>query len=273
MLKIDDLEAKWLRYKIKSYTPRFIVSFFIFLGVLFFIFFDLPYNFILEKQSEIFSDHNHNTLAKNDLTTLSETKKNSDSEGISEDVNIDTSKKKKIVQTHDEITLSPSMNFIQSIRQDTPIYYDKEKTNKKVSTKSQVAKKEAVIHSPRIEEIVLKTDVTKKETSEINIKRKNTQKDIEDVIERFKKSNNPVLSLFIAKKYYELKDYRQAYNYALTTNELNNKIEDSWIVFAKSLYMLQGKYKAIEILNKYIAESNSQKAKILLENIKSGKLQ
>lgn len=113
----------------------------------------------------------------------------------------------------------------------------------------------------------------KKIVSRINIKRQDTQKDIQDVIKRFKKSNNPALSLFIAKKYYELEDFNKAYNYALITNGINNNIEDSWLIFAKSLVKLNKKSKAVETLKKYIGHSDSYRAKILLENIKSGKLQ
>ena len=93
----------------------------------------------------------------------------------------------------------------------------------------------------------------------------------EDVIKRFKKNNNPALSLFIAKKYYELENYDQSYNYALITNEINDNIDSSWIIFAKSLVKLNKREEAIKTLNKYIQHSHSNQAKILLDEIKSGK--
>ncbi|RLA73513.1 MAG: hypothetical protein DRG78_22425, partial [Epsilonproteobacteria bacterium] len=82
---------------------------------------------------------------------------------------------------------------------------------------------------------------------------------------------NPALSLFIAKKYYELGEYRKSYNYSLKTNNINNDIEASWIIFAKSLVKLDEKKMAVKILKKYISHSDSNRAQLLLNNILSGK--
>ncbi|MDF1876038.1 hypothetical protein JHD48_09845, partial [Sulfurimonas sp. SAG-AH-194-I05] len=49
-------------------------------------------------------------------------------------------------------------------------------------------------------------------------------------------------------------------------------IDESWIIFAKSLVKLNKKDKAIQVLNKYIQFSHSPSAKALLKNIKSGKI-
>ncbi|MBU4110699.1 CDC27 family protein, partial [bacterium] len=95
--------------------------------------------------------------------------------------------------------------------------------------------------------------------------------DIEEIITRFKKNNNPALSLFIAKKYYELGEYRNAYNYSLITNELNKDIEASWILFAQSLVKLNEKDKAVKVLRDYIKHTNSNRANLLLNDILSGK--
>ena len=107
----------------------------------------------------------------------------------------------------------------------------------------------------------------------IDIKRKtDKQSDIQHVIARFKKSNSPALSLFIAKSYYEQGDYNQAYNYALVTNQIDNNIEASWIVFAKSLVKMGQKEKAISTLKEYIKHSKSNNAKTLLDEIVLGNM-
>ena len=120
--------------------------------------------------------------------------------------------------------------------------------------------------------------VVKKEPAEksykrqvITIERRDSQNDIKEIIGRFKKNNNPALSLFVAKKYYELGNYEQAYNYALITNGINNDIEESWLVFAKSLVKLNRKEMAIKTLKEYIKYSHSGNARILLNDIESGK--
>ena len=135
---------------------------------------------------------------------------------------------------------------------------------------------------PPAEEVVLNTPVPKavkpaapavreeSEPREMLIQRDDDMKDIQDVIARFKKNKNPALSLFVAKRYYKIGNYQQAYNYALITNELDNNIEDSWLIFAKSLYKLDQKDMAIKTLKAYIQESSSVKAKITLDQMERG---
>ncbi|WP_345986184.1 hypothetical protein WCX49_03450 [Sulfurimonas sp. HSL-1656] len=107
----------------------------------------------------------------------------------------------------------------------------------------------------------------------MTILRDDDMKDIQDVIARFKKSKNPVLSLFVAKRYYNIGNYQQAYNYALITNELDSTIEDSWLIFAKSLYKMDQKEMAIKTLKSYIQESSSVKAKLALDQMEKGALE
>jgi predicted Zn-dependent protease len=105
------------------------------------------------------------------------------------------------------------------------------------------------------------------------INKKRDKQDISKIIERFKEDKNPKLSLFIAKHYYTNKEYYRAYNYALTTNKLNPNLEDSWIIFVKSLYKLDQVDRAISTLQTYTKHSDSQKAEILLIQFKEGKFE
>ena len=114
---------------------------------------------------------------------------------------------------------------------------------------------------------VYEHEVSKK----IDIERKNDSDDIQGVIKRFNKNNNPALSLFVAKKYYEMGDYHNAYNYALITNNINAEIESSWLIFAKSLVKLGKKEMAARTLQEYIEGSNSKSARRLLDDILNGK--
>lgn len=96
------------------------------------------------------------------------------------------------------------------------------------------------------------------------------QKDMKDIIQRFKETNNPMLSLFLAKRYYQQKKYALAYNYALITNQLDKSNDASWIIFAKSLVKLGQKKMAVNILQAYIKNSDSVNAQTLLHDIESG---
>jgi len=148
----------------------------------------------------------------------------------------------------DKITLYPSMNFLNEI--DKKDYIEPKKVKVRVKTKPvQDVKSETLM-----------------------IKHQHNEGDIKNLIKRFEKNSNPSLSLFIARKYYKLGIYDKAYKYALITNEIDNKIEGSWLIFTKSLVKLGRKQKAIDLLTKYIKHSDSQNAKLLLSDIKSGKL-
>ena len=196
--------------------------------------------------------------------------------------------------------LTPSMHFMHDFESDVMDYYfeDVTPTEKQAPVKPlpqpepmptpQGTPKSALpsitpqSNVPPAEEVVLNAPVSKtarpaapavreeNEPREMLIQRDDDMKDIQDVIARFKKNKNPALSLFVAKRYYKIGNYQQAYNYALITNELDNNIEDSWLIFAKSLYKLDQKDMAIKTLKAYIQESSSVKAKITLDQMERG---
>nr|WP_321266008.1 CDC27 family protein [uncultured Sulfurimonas sp.] len=175
---------------------------------------------------------------------------------------------------NDKLTLSPSLNFISNIKHSSITneynYESTVKENKKIATPKSAPPKK--IKEEPIKEEAVKEKIQEPEPKhQLKIQRQNTQEDINHVIKRFNKNNNPALSLFVAKKYYEIGDYHKSYNYALITNEINDNIDASWIIFAKSLVKLNQKNEAISTLKKYIKHSNSSQARILLEEITSGK--
>jgi hypothetical protein len=157
---------------------------------------------------------------------------------------------------------------MREMQDDTLPYYEGEEDTVKHKINSPLKKKTKIEKIKTPEPKMIKPE---EQQSSISIHRQNTQEDIHHVIKRFKINNNPALSLFIAKKYYELGEYRKSYNYALITNEINSNIEASWIIFAKSLVKLNEKDIAIKTLRTYYDHSGSNKAKILLDEIISGK--
>lgn len=129
-------------------------------------------------------------------------------------------------------------------------------------------KKSKISEAPHTQKIIFQEE--KAPDRVMHIQRENDMKDIQDVIARFKKNKNPALSLFVAKRYYRIGNYQQAYNYALITNELDNNIEDSWLIFAKSLYKLGQTKMAVKTLKTYQSDSGSVKAKITLDQMTEG---
>ena len=194
--------------------------------------------------------------------------------------------------------LQPSMDFMEDFESDVMDYYfqGKSKTEVQQSTMQEVpsvtttpsetddtlpslntemAQKPAKMPSTQVHQPTPQTAEAIKPKPTHNkqpmlIQRESDMKDIQDVIARFKKNKNPALSLFIAKRYYAIGNYQQAYNYALITNELDRNIEDSWLIFAKSLYKLDQKDMALKTLKTYQNDSGSVKAKITIEQMESG---
>ncbi len=274
MLNISELENRWRKYKVKSLIP-YISVLFICIIALFAV-----YSFMKINRET-------NNITKKSLIKKVEHEKSNtevNEKKLKEKTDVLFKRKNKHTITNEKTTLSPSLNFMSSIKYTSPSYHKHRtrlktrKKPKKEKEKESVVEKEKVNEKPKqikeqIKEQEHKQDKEGKQPREnnIKIKRKNTTQDISKVLSRFQKNNNPALSLFIAKKYYELANYRQSYNYALITNQINDKIESSWIIFTKSLVKLHKKDEAIKTLKKYISHTNSNQATILLEDITSGK--
>lgn len=275
MLNIIELEKRWLHYKIKSFLPHLIVFISLSLLIIVSITFlneKTPKKEAIQKKVDSFQT---NTVIQRSIKKRKEIVQKTSS----------IKQNSREVQT---IELKPSLGFMKSIEHTSQPYYYNEKqkeplipkirekkapVNKKLQQKTKtVPHKQIVPNNVPNKEIVLPLELKKdKKTTKISINRKNTQNDINEIIRRFKKNNNPALSLFVAKKEYELGNYNQAYNYALISNKLDNNIDESWIIFAKSLVKLKKRKEAISTLKKYIKQSHSSNAQILLNNILSGK--
>lgn len=277
MINIHELEKKWLKYKIKSNLVYIVLGISI-----------IAISIILVKpySTNMFIDIKDKTL--NIATNLIENQKTNNiktQEKVLEDKNtIDKQKytineessdaiaNNEINNSSNKLLITPSLGFIDKLENSAPKYYKKEliKNNTPVK-KSQVYKNtKPKIDKPK-KELKKVVAIQEPKPKSIKIKRRNNQDDINYVIKRFNNSNDPQLSLFISKKYYDMKEYKKAYNYALITNKIDKQIEDSWLIFAKSLVKLKRKDMSIKILNQYIKQSKSDQAKILLNEITSGK--
>ncbi len=279
MLNIRELESRWLRYKIKSYLPYFTI---IFSLIVIAIVISLMFT---QSNTEVLNEKNI-SLKENSsiqLVQTAETKSQSTQTVEKKPQEAQISMQASVVkqETHQDIqeiqqtqekrssrVLKPSMDFLQELEQISHSHAPIDENIEEVVLEPALTSKQKI---KKDTQKVEHEEVQKNEPLQINIRRKNAHEDIAGVIKRFKKNNNPALSLFIAKKYYELEDYRNAYNYALITNEINRDIESSWIIFSKSLVKIGKKEMAIKTLQEYIKESQSDSARILLDEITSGK--
>jgi tetratricopeptide (TPR) repeat protein len=270
MHNIHNLEQRWVKFKIKQFLPYIITIVFsaILIVTLFFIINSKSQNDsnITNKEAKVVQEKNEVKVTKNKIPEQNISDKK-ETIIVEEKVIVEEKPKKD-----EKIILSPSMDFMKKLRTDSIMSYESQENNSYTqddSTNDTSNNPVEVVQQTQPKEN-FEEEVTQKRP-QINISRKQDRSDIEDVIKRFKKNNNPALSLFVAKKYYQLGEYQKAYNYALVTNEINNEIEQSWLIFAKSLVKLNKRQKAIQTLTKYVKHSGSGNAKVLLDDIKSGK--
>ena len=245
MLDINKLERRWLKYKLKSFAPYFIV-FFLLISLIVGTFLWLK----AEKPIQIAIVKNPISIPSKKTTALS-----------------------PLTPTVEDNTtvLEPSMDFIQSF-QNTPSPNQTSITSTSAKTKSiplSVASTPKTLNIPEyVPPPVMKSN---NHEGSLSINRNNESKlDINDLQRRFKETSNANLGLFIARYYYDHGNYDEAYNYALKTNNLNNRIDESWILFSKSLVKLGRTDQAKKTLQLYISQSNSEAARALLDTIERG---
>jgi hypothetical protein len=264
MHNVQELERKWIKYKIKSYS--------LYIALVVFLIISVPLT------TFFFPTALH--VSENNITT----------ESTKSMVFADLNNSKKVVEvnqtdtnlTNDKLVLQPSLGFMDNMGSSTNTYYDDQPTQVSVTKVQNVAQtqmkqipEKKVIAEPAMPIVKPTNSVVQApkevKNKKISIEVHNMDDDMQDVIQRFKKTNNPTLGVFLAKKYYEMKQYNLSYNYALQTNQLDSKVDMSWIIFTKSLVKLGQKEKAITTLKSYINNSHSKQAIALLDEIESGR--
>jgi hypothetical protein len=266
MLNIQELERQWIQYKIKSYMkPVAIISSGIVLLVVVSVYFltskPVKQNSNADKKDQNISTHVVKNIPTNEINNTANA-------------------------NNDTLVLHPSLGFVENMNSKHEVYIDKEpasvikpkpveispnhKNVESQPTQTTTVEQITPVVIPKVSATpTLHTQASKPTKMEIEVR--NSDDDIQDVIERFKKSNNPTLGIFLAKRYYDMHNYDQAYNYALQTNQINSKIDMSWIIFSKSLVKLGKKDMAISTLKTYIKNSNSSQAITLLDEIETGR--
>ncbi len=290
MLNVQELERQWFRYKLKSYIPKIaLFTLLVILSIIVLLFF-------LDSNSSS-NNSSHISKVSSTPTPVSEEKKSVTKKTSATSTPVPLHQEeavavKKKMNIQERLVLQPSLNFINSL-QYMPEESVQKPLEKKALTKEALIKKPTttkeselkIVEHKNIKPVIEKNTQLEPEKDAlvlvsqkiaphtnftINVQEEET--DIQDVIKRFHNNKNTKLSLFVAKRFYALKKYKYAYNYALMTNNLNSDIEESWLIAAKSLSKLNKKDKAISLLTQYIDNTKSVQATMLLEQIKNGSL-
>ena len=265
MHNVQELERKWIKYKIKSYILYIILSLLFVITIFTSILYYLSTLHVNNKNTtHVARDINKSINPKNSLT-------------------IKQTNVMKPVIPNDKLVLQPSLGFIDNVSNSVNTSYN-DNLNSIPETKiedlvepkvkynpAKTAVKEAPVPLLTTSKNNINTPIKEIQAKKIDIEVHSADDDLQDIIKRFKKTNNPTLGLFLAKRYYDTQKYDLAYNYALLTNQIDSKLDMSWIIFAKSLVKLGHKDMAIKTLKTYIKDSDSRQGAILLDEIESGR--
>jgi len=87
------------------------------------------------------------------------------------------------------------------------------------------------------------------------------------LVNKFKKTNDFKIALKLSRLYYMKKDYKKSLKWSIIANELNDKDDGSWILFAKSKIKLGEKSLAKKALLTYNKVYHSKSVQELLNRI------
>ena len=90
--------------------------------------------------------------------------------------------------------------------------------------------------------------------------------------EQFLKTNNPTIALELAILNFRNNNFKEAIKWSLAANDIDNSLEESWIIFAKSKYKLKQSDDAVKALREYNKNLNKASINELINKIKSGTL-
>ena len=90
--------------------------------------------------------------------------------------------------------------------------------------------------------------------------------------DQFLKTNNPTIALELAKLNFKKNNFKEAIKWSLAANDIDNSLEESWIIFAKSKYKLKQKDDAIKALNEYNKNLNKASINTLISKMRDGTL-
>ena len=278
MLNVHELERAWLRYKLRRYLP---------LSILFLLVITFGIAAVFYRPAPIGTDQAASPVVPQPGSSVPAqpgTVPVQQSESVAVAKSPVSSPKVEAVPSapssaepvsaHDEarpVVLEPSLNFMQNF--DEPLQpVTPEAIAVLPDTQAEEAAPKIAVSIPESPAPVSKpAEKPKQESGHVQVTiTEQDADDLMDVINRFRTNKNPALSLFLARRYYDLADYANAYEYALRTNELDSNIEESWLIFAKSMVKLGKKEQALSTLKSYVKYSSSSRAQALIQDITQG---
>jgi len=241
MYDIKPLEEQWLRYRAKKRKPWYIF-FGTFMGIL------LVISFLFRSNSI------NMNIIENAFTRI-----------------------KTLVDANTHLTKKYNNNFTLlngSIEKlDTLESSTSELMKSKLNSDTNATSGDVLVDIPILDEdgenIVNRDSSVHKRKVHLDISETTSSSAYKDVEKRFYQSGDIVDALFLAKSYYKRGDYNKAEQWAFEANQIDDTLEESFLIFVKSKLKLGQKNEATSILNQYLKHVNSKDARDLLEKIKN----
>ena len=202
-------------------------------------------------------DPSNNTLLNSDNFGGTENTPNTQNNSIAnEDIsdNINTE-----IQQHGWVNASDIQQDIQQINN-----VQKNIGGRQVAVKTPT---EEVINFDSEKPVVVKGTNGSQNLNKFQIQSSGSDVSVDELTAKFEKSNSSDIAVLIARRYYDIKDYKNSEKWALIANELDSNNEESWIIFAKSKYNLKQKDDAISVLKIYTDKANSANIEDLMRQI------
>ncbi|MGB2553577.1 transformation system protein [Campylobacter sp. MOP51] len=147
----------------------------------------------------------------------------------------------------------------------------------------QELRKQVLFTAPNEEAINLEADTQSIQNSimaekdednsfKIQIQSSGPEISVDELKSKFDRTNSSELATLIAKKYYDIQDYKSSEKWSVIANELNSDNEESWVIFAKSKYNLGQKYDAVRVLKIYNEKANSKEIETLIKHIENSSI-
>ena len=125
---------------------------------------------------------------------------------------------------------------------------------------------------PREEKIMLDPSEPPAKKTKINIEVSSAKDEQSALKEQFIRTNNPAFALDLARINFREQKYQEALKWSLAANEIDNNLEESWVIFAKSKYKLKQKDDALRALREYNKNANKSSIGELIRQIENDAL-
>ena len=212
--------------------------------------------------------HSENIEPEQKIDPSNNTLLNSDNfggtENISKTQNNSIANEDTLDNANTEIQQHGWVNLTDMPQDSQPVNMHKNIGGKQVAVKIPT---EEIINFDSEKPMVAKNMGGLQNLNKFQIQSSDSEISVDELTAKFDKSNSSDIAVLIARRYYDIKDYKNSEKWALIANELDSNNEESWIIFAKSKYNLKQKDDAISVLKIYNDKANSSSVEDLMRQI------